>query len=287
MQKQKVLVIVGPTASGKSALAVKLARKFNGEVISADSRQVYKSLDIGTGKISKREMQGVPHYLLDIAKPREHFSVAEYKALALKAIDFILLRKKLPIIVGGTGFYIDALQMSLPEVPPDRSLRQKLEKKSTQDLLKMLGKHQIKDRQNKVRIIRAIEVIKVLGKIPKIKLDNKYEFIFIGIKPKDLEERIYTRLIKRIPGIIRETKRLSPKRAYELGLEYRFASLYLQKKLDKKEFIEKLNTAIQQYAKRQMTWFKRNKKITWFENPSNFSIFSKVQQKTGRVKQSQ
>lgn len=269
--KPKVLVIVGPTASGKSDLAVKLAKKLGGEVISADSRQVYKSLDVGTGKITKREMRGVPHYLLDVATPKERFTVAEYKDMAANALRFISNRGKLPIIVGGTGFYIDALSMELPDVPPDSKLRKRLEKKSTKELRNMLGKHKIKDPNNKVRLIRAIEIIKSLGEIPKLKIRNDYDFLWVGLRPQDLDKRIRERLIKRVPGIIRETKKLSKKRAHELGLEYRYASLYLQKKLSKEEFIEKLNTAIRKYSKRQMTWFRRNKAIKWF--PSAESAF--------------
>ena len=266
--KQKIIVVVGPTASGKSALAVKLARKFKGEIISADSRQVYKGLDIGTGKITKKEMFGVPHHLLDVADPKKQFSVSEYKKLAeekIKEINF-------PIIVGGTGFYIDAItgRVNFPDVAPDRELREKFSKKSTLELFKILQKKDPRraktiDPYNKIRLIRALEIIQKIGSVPQLgSPTSKYNFVFIGLKPNSLDERIYKRLIPRIPGIIRETKKLSKKRAYELGLEYRFASLYLQGKLTKKELVEKLNIAIRQYAKRQMTWFKRNKNIKWF-----------------------
>ena len=262
--KSRVLVIVGPTASGKSDLAVRLAKKLNGEAISADSRQVYKGLNVGTGKITEREMQGIPHYLLSIAEPKEHFTVSEWKLMAEKAIEFIQNRGKLPIVVGGTGFYIDALRMNLPEVPPNPSLRKKLGKLSVAELQKMLGKHKIPDMKNKVRLIRALEIVDALGHIPKVKMVNKYNFVFVGIKPENLDEKILGRLVKRLPGIVREAKKLSTKRAFELGLEYRYASLYLQKKLNKKEFIDKLYTAIRQYSRRQMTWFKKNKQITWY-----------------------
>ncbi len=270
---KSVLVIVGPTASGKSDLAVRLARKFGGEIISADSRQVYKGLNIGTGKITKKEMQGVKHHLLDVADPKEQFSVAEYTKLASEALEKILKKNKLPIVVGGTGFYIDALtgKTSLPEVPANKALRKKLEKLSAEKLFSMLKKKDPRraktiDQHNKVRLIRALEIIEVLGKVPEIKVGKSpYEFIYIGLKPGNIDERIYKRLIPRIPGILRETKRLTPQRAEEFGLEYRFASEYLKGKYSKKEFIEKLNIAIRQYAKRQMTWFNRNKKIKWFK----------------------
>lgn len=265
---KKILVILGPTASGKSALGVKLAKKFGGEIISADSRQVYKGLDVGTGKITKKEMWGVKHHLLDVADPRKQFSVAEYKKLAEEKMSKI----KFPIVVGGTGFYIDALagKTSYPDVSPNKKLRKKLERKSATELFKVLKKKDPQrsktiDRHNKVRLIRALEIVDTLGKVPEIKTNkSKDTFIYIGLKPSDSDKRIYQRLIKRIPGIIRETKKLPFKRAFELGLEYRYAGLYLKRKLSKQEMIDKLNIAIRQYAKRQMTWFKRNKEIRWF-----------------------
>ncbi|MGB3921896.1 MAG: tRNA (adenosine(37)-N6)-dimethylallyltransferase MiaA [Minisyncoccia bacterium] len=270
MPKKKVLVIVGPTASGKSSLAVRLAKKFGGEIISADSRQVYKGLDIGTGKITKKEMWGVQHHLLDVASPKKQFSVSEYKKLAEEKMGKI----KFPIIVGGTGFYIDALtgRTDFPEVPPNKSLRKKLNRKSSAELFNLLKKKDPRraktiDPNNKVRLVRALEIVGALGKvptIPKLSRTLEYKFIYVGLKPDNLDERIYKRLIKRISGIIRETKKLPFERAYELGLEYRYAAIYLKKKISKKEFVEKLNTAIRHYAKRQMTWFKRNKEIKWF-----------------------
>ncbi len=284
--KKKVLVIVGPTASGKSALGVKLAQKFNGEVISADSRQVYKGLDIGTGKITKSEMHGIPHHLLDVANPRSQFSAAEYKKLALKKIEEILEKNKLPIIVGGTGFYIDALTLNLPEVPPNKDLRKRLEKKSAEELFKILKKKdkvraKTIDKHNKVRLIRALEIIESLGKVPKYREHLNNNFILIGLLPKNIDNRIYKRLLKRLPGIIREVKKLhnppaggglSWKRMHELGLEYRYIAMFLQNKLNKEETIEKLYTEIKKYSKRQRLWFKRNREIKWFNPDSPSSL---------------
>ena len=274
--KPKALVIVGPTASGKSDLAVRLAKRLNGEVISADSRQVYKGLNIGTGKITKAEMKGVKHHLLDVISPTKQFSVSDYKRLTLSAIAGIVNAGKLPIICGGTGVYIDAItrRAHFPDVPPNKVLRKKLDKLSAEELFKILTK---KDRtraknidpHNKVRLIRALEIIKSLGKVPPPTANYLLptaEFIYLGLKPKDLDKRIKKRLLKRIPGIVREAKKLSPKRAHELGLEYRFAMLYIKGKLTRAKFVEGLNTAINQYAKRQTTWFKRNKEITWHES---------------------
>ena len=275
--KKKVLVIVGPTASGKSALAVKLAKKFNGEIISADSRQVYKGLDVGTGKITKQERRGIPHYLLDVANPRKQFSAAEYKKLSDEKVRYIVQKGKLPIVVGGTGFYIDVLTGSvvLPDVPPNKTLRKRLEKKNLEELFKILKKKDLRrakdiDRNNKIRIIRALEIIDSLGKVPLNRgRQASTKFVFIGLKPNNLNERIHKRLIERLPGIIREARKLhreglTYKRMYELGLEYRYVAMYLQGNLNKLDMFNKLNTEIRRYAKRQMTWFKRNKKIKWF-----------------------
>ena len=279
--KPKIIVILGPTATGKSGLSVKIAKKFNGEIISADSRQVYKGMNLGSGKITKKEMGSVPHYLLDVVKPNTRFSVAEYKKLAEKSIEKILSKGKLPIICGGTGFYIDSIvkNIDLPEVPPNQKLRKILEKKSVESLFKMLKKLSPSraksiDKHNKVRLIRAIEIAKALGKVPKIKeLPSKYDFIFIGLDlpDKELKNKIAIRLLARIrAGMINEIKNLhkegvSWKRLESFGLEYRQTALYLQGKISKDEMTENLKKEIWQFAKRQRTWFKRNKDIKWFK----------------------
>jgi tRNA dimethylallyltransferase len=291
---QKVLVIVGPTASGKSDLAVSLAKHFNGEIISADSRQVYKGLDLGTGKITKKEMQGIPHYLLDVADPAEVFSAAEYKSLAMKKIHDIEAKKKLPIICGGTGFYVDSVAgiLDLPPVPPNRALRKELEKMNEDELYKMLEERDPRraesiDKRNKVRVIRAIEVCEALGRVPALhnpKPDHR--FIFIGLDPDalDLDSRIKKRLLERIEeGMIEEARMLHQKglsydRMHALGLEYRYTALYLQDKMTKEEMTSKLYTEIRRYSKRQMTWFKRNKDIRWFNPNDKEKIIEFVEQ---------
>lgn len=294
----KIIAIVGPTASGKSDLAVAVARKFNGEVISADSRQVYKDLDIGTGKITKREMKGVPHHLLDVCSPKKVFTVALYKKLADKAIADIISRGKIPIICGGTGFYVDTVtkNLTIPEVPPNQQLRKRLEKQGAPKLFAMLQKLDPRraceiDRNNKVRLIRAIEIAKALGKVPTPDVERlgKYETLYIGtlIAPEVLKERIHKRLIQRIKmGMVAEAKRLhnpptsrclSWKRMYALGLEYRYLALYLQGKISKNEMILRLNFAISHYAKRQMTWFKRNKDIVWIDPRKIRRVISVIQ----------
>ena len=268
--KPKVIVILGQTATGKSDLAVKLAKKIGGEIISADSRQVYKGLDIGTGKITKKEMRGIPHYLLDVANPKEQFTVAEYQKKAIYAIAEILNKGKVPIICGGTGFYIDAVThgMILPEVPPNKKLRKKLSTLSAIALfviLKKLDKVRAKsiDSKNKVRLIRAIEIAKTLGKVPKVKQDKpKYEFIKIGLylPPEKLKARVEQRVKKMFKaGLLKEIQKLkklgvSQKRLEEFGFEYNNPTE------------EKVIKETLKYAKRQMTWFKRDKEINWFIN---------------------
>ncbi len=279
IQLPKILVVCGPTATGKSDLAVELALAFNGEVISADSRQTYKGLDIGAGKITKAEMKGVPHHLLDVIDPKKIYSVEKFKDDGKKAIDDILHRGKLPIICGGTGFYIDALVSGeeFPAVPPNPKLRAALAKKTPEALIKMISKLDPKrakalDPYNKVRIIRAIEIAKVLGFVPKVKRKTRYETLYIGLttERETLRKRIHDRLLKRIDaGMINEvkelrTKGLSWKRLHSFGLEYRYVALLLQNKLSQSEMLEKLEIEIAQFAKRQMTWFKRNKNVRWF-----------------------
>lgn len=292
--KPKVLVIAGQTATGKSDLAVFLARKFNGEIISADSRQVYKNLDIGSGKITKKEMLGVKHHLLDTVSPKKIFSVSDFKKLAEEKIKEIINRKKIPIICGGTGFYISSIteNILIPDVKPDNKLRKKLEKKDATelfDILKKLDKTRSEniDKNNKVRLIRAIEICKSIGKVPKKnKFENKFDFLKIGLflEKEQLQNKIKGRLLKRIKtGMIKEVenlhkKGLSFKRMIDLGLEYRYISLFLQKKMSKHEMIEKLNTEIYQYAKRQMTWFKRDKEILWFKPEERERVKNKVKE---------
>src|ERR1035437_1479854 len=186
-QKQKILVVLGPTASGKSDLAVRLAKKFNGEIISADSRQVYRGMDEGTGKITKSEMRGVRHHLLDVADPKKRFNAEKYRTLARAAIDDIASRKKLPVICGGTGFYIDAIfpENPFPSVPPDENLRKKLSKKSPANLLLILKKLDPKrtkvisksrsEKNNARRIIRAIEIASFAGQMVEMTRKDKIE----------------------------------------------------------------------------------------------------------------
>ncbi|HVU06774.1 MAG TPA: tRNA (adenosine(37)-N6)-dimethylallyltransferase MiaA [Candidatus Paceibacterota bacterium] len=277
----RIVAIVGPTATGKSDLAVAIARRFDGEVISADSRQVYRSLDIGAGKITRREMKGVPHHLLDVANPKgDRYTVEKFKRDGAAALADILSRGKLPIICGGTGFYIDALiwDEQFPAVPPNKALRAKLAKKSAEALmreLKRLDPRRAKtmDPHNKVRIIRAIEIAHALGEVPKQKRIQRYETLFIGLETDKemLRKRIHDRLMKRMRGekMLREVESLrkkgvSWKRLHDFGLEYRYLALILQEKSSKEAALAALEQDIAHFAKRQMTWFRRNPDIRWF-----------------------
>ncbi len=288
----KIIVIVGPTASGKSALAVKLARRFNGEVISADSRQVYRGLNIGTGKITKRAMRGVPHHLLDVASPSRQYSAGQFKRDATKALRYIVANNKLPIICGGTGFYIDAVlgNISVPEVPPNTKLRKQLGRKTAPQLFTLLKKLDPRrartiDPHNPVRLIRAIEIAKALGKVPtNNKQPATYNTLKIGLRLPDseLKQKIHVRLFARIrEGVVAEARRLhrqglSWKRMEALGLEYRYLAFYLQGKVTKEEMLKKLETKIWHYAKRQMHWWKKDPHITWYRPTQKKAITSKI-----------
>lgn len=280
--KPKLIVICGPTATGKSDLAVQIAKKFKGEIISADSRQIYKGLDIGSGKITKKEMRGITHHMLDISSPKNIFTVHDFQKQTQKIIQQILNRNRFPIICGGTGFYIQSIVdgIVLPDVPPNWKLRKDLEKKSNTKLFKILlrldpMRAKTIDQNNPRRLIRAIEIAKKLGKVPKLNKNlTIYRKVLIGLdcSPEELKRRIKKRLIKRInQGMIKEVKNLhqnglSWKRLFSFGLEYRYISLYLQEKISRKEMIEKLNNEIWHYAKRQRTWFRKDKKIKWFDS---------------------
>ena len=272
--KSKIIVILGQTATGKSNLAVKIAKKINGEIISADSRQVYKGLDIGTGKITKKEMKGIPHHLLDVLNPKKKFTVVEYQKKAIYAIAEIVKRGKIPIICGGTGFYIDAITKGIvfPEVPPNLKLRKSLLQKDATALfyeLQKLDPIRAKniDSKNKIRLIRAIEIAKALGKVPHLAVKPpSYKFIKIGLYlPENLLKKKIEKRVKKMfkNGLLNEIKKLkkparlggagvSNKRLKELGFEYYNPTP------------EKVINETLKYAKRQMTWFKRDKEIKWF-----------------------
>lgn len=287
--KNNCIVILGPTASGKTKLACELAYYLNGEIISADSRQVYKQLTIGTGKdLNEYEINGkkINYHLIDIIEPEEQFYLHDFIRELKLAFDKITAQNKLPIICGGTGLYLDALHkdFSYTQIKENESLRKELEVLSKEDLIEKLKSYNYKESQkvdlnSKKRLIRAIEIAEHL-KTTNAKLEQTnlpYKPYYIGIKT-DVEKRrdlIYSRLILRLNnGLIEEVegllkKGLTHERLQFLGLEYKFISLYLQGKISKDELILQLSTSINQFAKRQMTWFRKMEKeeikINWIE----------------------
>lgn len=289
----KILVILGPTASGKTELAVKLALKFNGEIISGDSRQVYKGMDIGTGKdlkefsISKKIK--IPYHLIDVASPKSGFDLARYQKMAFRAIDDILQRGKLPILAGGSGLYLQAVidNYKLSEVKKDLALRKELEKLTAAVLFnklknlapKLAAKLNQSDKNNKRRLIRYLEILTKGQSFKSRRGRRKYEALLIGVKVSKplLKRNILKRLLERLKeqNMIGEVENLhnrdlSWKKLESFGLEYKFIALYLQGRMEYDELIEKLNLAIYQFAKRQLAWFKRwekqGAKINWLKD---------------------
>jgi len=271
----KIIVVLGPTASGKSGLAINLAKRFNGEIVSADSRQIYKRMDIGTGKISKKEMQKIHHYLLSIANPKKQLSVAEYKEMALQTIDKISEKGKLPIICGGTGFYIRAIvdDLVIPEVEPDWKLRKELEKKATKDLFKELKKLDPKrakniDAKNRRRLIRAIEIVKKTGKpVPVLKEQPNFDVLYLGIKKSlpEIKKSIDKRIDKMIKtGLEKEVKNLVKKYGWTMVLKNAIG----YKEWPQKNPTQAIKSNTYKFAKRQLTWFKKypGDKIHWILN---------------------
>ena len=295
MNKPKVIVICGPTASGKTALSIELAKKIDGEIISCDSMQIYKDMNIGTAKVTENEMQGIKHYLVDWVSPDTRYSVADYKIDAEKAIENIISKGKIPIIVGGTGLYVDSLIYGIeyPEIEFDEEYRRKLEKEADEDGLENLynkakeideqamQKISINDRK---RIIRVLEIYHATGKnkteqeIESRKKEVKYDYkIFaINMDREKLYERINLRVDKMIEkGLIKEVENLQKKYKHfptaMQGLGYKKVVEYLQNEITKDEMIEKIKQESRRYAKRQLTWFRKNKQTIWIDGLANLN----------------
>ena len=273
----KLIVIEGTNASGKSSLGVALARRFGGEIVSADSRQVYERLDLGSGKITPEEMQGVPHHLLNVRRPGEFFSMADFQRLSYEAIDGILSRGNVPFLVGGTGLYVDAVAdgYDLSEQAPDHALRAHLETFDTPALYAML-QEKVPDTEidprNRHRVMRALERLEAgddhpVGKFPRFTL------LKLGVTwPREiLKQRIDERLETRLrQGMVEEVKALldegvSEEFLVKLGLEYKYLTWYLTGKISYEQMKEELGSAIKKFAKRQMTWFRRDPRIRWLD----------------------
>ncbi|MBI4268223.1 tRNA (adenosine(37)-N6)-dimethylallyltransferase MiaA [Candidatus Uhrbacteria bacterium] len=287
-----LIVILGPTSSGKSDLAIRLAKKFNGEIVSADSRQVYKGLDIGTGKVTKREQKMVPHHLLDVARPGVRFTLARYKKGADAAIKDIWKRGKLPLLVGGSALYIKAVVEGyrVPAVRPNLKLRADLEAQPLANLLKLLKQFDQKtyrriDKKNTRRVIRALEIIYETGKpIPALTKEHPYDALMIGLNIA--RDKLYSLINARVDaraqkGMIREVERLieqgvSKKWLKNLGLEYRYITEYVEIKpslvtrhsllVARASMLARLKCAIHDFARRQLVWWRKEGHIHWISD---------------------
>lgn len=280
-KKEKIICVVGPTACGKTKLGVELANKFNGEIISADSRQVYKGMDIGTGK-DLCDYGKTPYHLIDIENPKKQITLLDWQKQAIKKIKEISEKGKIPFVVGGTGLYINSIVDGyvLSDEKVDKNLRKKLNSTALLELQKMLKKIDLKsynkiDIKNKRRVIRAIEIAKNGSSVLKNKKKKLFDSLVIGITydrsiiNKRIDDRLRQRLEKE--NMIGEIENLhkqgvSWKRLEDFGLEYRFVSRYLQKKINYQELFTQLSTAIHQFAKRQMTWFNKRNDIIWVKD---------------------
>lgn len=289
MSKPKVVVICGPTASGKTALSIELAKRINGEIISSDSMQIYKDMDIGTAKPTKEEMQGIKHYLVDFVEPNKRYSVADFKKDAEKAIEEILKNGKVPIIVGGTGLYVDSLIYGIEyqDIKFDEKYRKELENRVEQEGLESLYNEAKKidpqamekiSSNDQKRILRVLEIYKATGKnkteqeAESRKNGVKYDYKVFAINMD--REKLYERINKRVDimieqGLIQEVQDLLKK--YDefptamQGLGYKEVVEYLQGNISKEEMIDKVKMETRRYAKRQNTWFKKNKQTIWIE----------------------
>lgn len=275
-----LIVILGPTSSGKSSLAVRLAKKYHGEVVSADSRQVYKELPIGTGTLSKKEMGGIPHHCMRIVSVKKKFDVAQYQKKATEAIRAIHKKRKIPFLVGGSALYIYAVAdgLTFPNVKPNLALRKKLAILSSKELfkkLKLLDPQRAKtiEKENPRRLIRALEIILSTKKpVPLLEKHSSFSpLLFIGIQKfsdelkKSIRKRIEERLKK---GWFQETKKLlesgiSEKQIKEIGLGYQWILPFLHHQISKEELLERIQRAEYDFARRQMSWFKKDPRIHW------------------------
>jgi len=280
----KLVVVLGPTACGKSSLSLALAQRFDGEIVSADSRQVYRSLNLGTAKVTPEERALVPHHLLDVANPRQVYTVAQYQRDAIAAINAILERRHQPFLVGGSPHYIQAVvdNLQIPHIAPQSELRTQLESRPLAELLALLEELDPQsaatiDHNNPRRVIRALEVCLVSGKPfsqQRRLAEPLYCSLLLGIEwPREvLYQRIDARVDDRMhQGMIQEVQRLldegvSHERLDALGLEYRYISRLLRGEFKSEdEMVKKLKYAIHDFTRRQLTWFRRDKRIVWIQ----------------------
>lgn len=291
--KEKIIVICGPTASGKTALSIELAKKINGEIVSADSMQIYKDMNIGTAKPTEEEKQGIKHYLLDYISPEERYSVAQYKRDAKSAIKEIISKNKIPIIVGGTGLYVDSLiyEIEYNDIKIDEEYRKKLEKIVQERGLDEIYKRALKidptamkkiSPNDKKRIIRVLEIYKSTGKTKteqekeskKKPVEYDYRIFALDWDRKILYQRINKRVDNMIEqGLVDEVKNVVKKYnkfpTAMQGLGYKEVVDYIQGVYTKEQMIEKIKIETRRYAKRQLTWFRKNKQTIWLDGAND------------------
>lgn len=300
MEKQKVIVICGPTASGKTKLSIEIAKKINGEIISADSMQIYKDMTIGTAKPTPEEMQGIKHYLIDFVLPNQRYSVADYNKDALKAIDEIIKKGKTPIVAGGTGLYVNSLIYGIEysDIEVDIEYREKLEKiaklegiERLYEMAKEIDPEAIKNisKNDQKRICRILEIYHTTGKNKteqekeSRKNGPKYQYLLYGITMD--REKLYDRINKRVDimindGLIEEVQNIVKK--YDefptamQGLGYKEVVEYLNGITTKEEMIEKIKMETRRYAKRQLTWFRKNKQTIWLDGENDIQNNIKI-----------
>lgn len=279
--KKPVIVIIGPTCSGKTGLAVQIAKKINGEIISADSRQIFRELNLGTAKATQAEMQSIPHYGIDLCNPEEAFSVAQFKTYALEKIQQILQNKKIPVLAGGTGLYVNAVTQgfTIPQVPADWELRAQLEKLETKELYQKLQEIDPKEAEkihpnNRRYVIRAIEIAKVVGKKKSeimYKKPEDLDILILGIKVE--REVLYNRINQRVEqmlkdGLLEEVKFLI-KQGYDFkkqafnSVGYPECKAFLDGKLTYAEMLALIQKNTRNYAKRQLTWWRGDDRVNW------------------------
>ena len=285
--KPKIIVICGPTASGKTALSIELAKKIDGEIVSCDSMQIYKDMNIGSAKPTKEEMEGIKHYLLDFVSPEDRYSVADYKKDAIIAINEIIEKGKIPIIVGGTGLYVDSLiyNIEYPEIEFDEEYRKSLEKRAKEEGLqnlyeeaKQIDEQAMKNisQNDKKRILRVLELYHQTGKtkteqeIESRKNEVPYNYYVFALNMD--REKLYDRINKRVDimveqGLIEEVEGIIKKyNTYPTSMQalgYKEIKEYLNRNITKEQAIETVKQETRRYAKRQLTWFRKNKQTIW------------------------
>jgi tRNA dimethylallyltransferase len=289
--KAKVISVTGPTCTGKSALSILLAERFDGEIINCDSMQVYKYFDIGTAKSDPNTRKKVPHHLIDIVEPQEEFNAARFKEMADQAIDTIGTRRKIPILVGGTGLYLRALVYGLFKANKNHDLREKLQEEYSEDPLKFYERLKETDHdyatrisfRDKIRVVRAMEIFLLTGeKVSELEKDHgfkepRYDILKIGLRKE--KDELYARINERVNDMFTQGWVEEVKNILSMGISdtvkpfssigYREILLNIKGSIQSKDMVQDIQTHTRHYAKRQFTWFAKEKDMNWFEYPED------------------